>query len=91
MLVWMALLLHEVAGRVLPGRAGSHRGSWLSGVPVCRGGVIEWASCREGVTKARLVAGVPISSLREITLLLRLRHPNIVELKEVVVGNHLER
>ncbi|XP_064437976.1 cyclin-dependent kinase 10 isoform X7 [Mirounga angustirostris] len=35
--------------------------------------------------------GVPISSLREITLLLRLRHPNIVELKEVVVGNHLER
>lgn len=35
--------------------------------------------------------GIPISSLREITLLLRLRHPNIVELKEVVVGNHLER
>ncbi|KAG8508149.1 Cyclin-dependent kinase 10 [Galemys pyrenaicus] len=34
--------------------------------------------------------GVPISSLREITLLLRLRHPNIVELKDVVVGNHLE-
>lgn len=36
-------------------------------------------------------SGVPISSLREITLLLRLRHPNIVELKEVVVGSHLER
>ncbi|XP_077423653.1 cyclin-dependent kinase 10 isoform X3 [Vanacampus margaritifer] len=35
--------------------------------------------------------GIPISSLREITLLLRLRHPNIVELKEVVVGSHLER
>ncbi|XP_010767697.1 cyclin-dependent kinase 10 [Notothenia coriiceps] len=35
--------------------------------------------------------GVPISSLREITLLLRLRHPNIVELKEVVVGSQLER
>ncbi|XP_018111794.1 cyclin-dependent kinase 10 L homeolog isoform X1 [Xenopus laevis] len=35
--------------------------------------------------------GIPISSLREITLLLKLRHPNIVELKEVVVGNHLER
>uniref|UniRef100_A0A3Q4G351 Cyclin dependent kinase 10 n=1 Tax=Neolamprologus brichardi TaxID=32507 RepID=A0A3Q4G351_NEOBR len=35
--------------------------------------------------------GVPISSLREITLLLRLRHPNIVELKEVVVGTQLER
>ncbi|XP_048112266.1 cyclin-dependent kinase 10 isoform X2 [Alosa alosa] len=34
--------------------------------------------------------GIPISSLREITLLLELRHPNIVELKEVVVGNHLE-
>ncbi|KFV78897.1 Cyclin-dependent kinase 10, partial [Struthio camelus australis] len=33
---------------------------------------------------------MPISSLREITLLLQLRHPNIVELKEVVVGNHLE-
>lgn len=37
------------------------------------------------------VIGIPISSLREITLLLRLHHPNIVELKEVVVGNHLER
>ncbi|KAJ8343909.1 hypothetical protein SKAU_G00312380 [Synaphobranchus kaupii] len=35
--------------------------------------------------------GIPISSLREITLLLRLRHPNIVQLKEVVVGSHLER
>ncbi|MBN3298184.1 CDK10 kinase, partial [Amia calva] len=34
--------------------------------------------------------GIPISSLREITLLLKLRHPNIVELNEVVVGNHLE-
>uniref|UniRef100_A0A3B3UMB0 Cyclin dependent kinase 10 n=1 Tax=Poecilia latipinna TaxID=48699 RepID=A0A3B3UMB0_9TELE len=34
--------------------------------------------------------GIPISSLREITLLLRLRNPNIVELKEVVVGSHLE-
>ena len=35
--------------------------------------------------------GIPISSLREITLLLRLRHVNIVELKEVVVGSQLER
>lgn len=35
--------------------------------------------------------GMPVSSLREITLLLELHHPNIVELKEVVVGNHLER
>ncbi|XP_053741306.1 cyclin-dependent kinase 10 isoform X1 [Synchiropus splendidus] len=34
--------------------------------------------------------GIPISSLREITLLLKLRHPNIVELKEVVVGTQLE-
>ncbi|XP_009296446.1 cyclin-dependent kinase 10 isoform X1 [Danio rerio] len=34
--------------------------------------------------------GIPISSLREINLLIRLRHPNIVELKEVVVGSHLE-
>ncbi|XP_073724479.1 cyclin-dependent kinase 10 [Misgurnus anguillicaudatus] len=34
--------------------------------------------------------GIPISSLREINLLLPLRHPNIVELKEVVVGSHLE-
>ncbi|NXE16924.1 CDK10 kinase, partial [Lophotis ruficrista] len=45
-----------------------------------------------GRRAARLLlsAGMPISSLREITLLLQLRHPNIVELKEVVVGNHLE-
>ncbi|KAM7002276.1 cyclin-dependent kinase 10 [Tautogolabrus adspersus] len=34
--------------------------------------------------------GIPISSLREINLLLRLRHPNIVELKEVVVGSQLQ-
>ncbi|TRY85884.1 hypothetical protein DNTS_011910 [Danionella cerebrum] len=34
--------------------------------------------------------GIPISSLREINLLIRLRHPNIVELKEVVVGSQLE-
>ncbi|XP_036390827.1 cyclin-dependent kinase 10 isoform X2 [Megalops cyprinoides] len=34
--------------------------------------------------------GIPISSLREIALLLRLRHPNVVELREVVVGSHLE-
>lgn len=44
-----------------------------------------------GAQRAPLSIGIPISSLREITLLLRLRHPNIVELKEVVVGNHLER
>uniref|UniRef100_A0A4W3IXJ7 Cyclin-dependent kinase 10 n=1 Tax=Callorhinchus milii TaxID=7868 RepID=A0A4W3IXJ7_CALMI len=34
--------------------------------------------------------GIPISSLREINLLLKVRHPNIVELKEVVVGTHLD-
>uniref|UniRef100_A0A8C0GBF8 Protein kinase domain-containing protein n=1 Tax=Chelonoidis abingdonii TaxID=106734 RepID=A0A8C0GBF8_CHEAB len=34
--------------------------------------------------------GIPISSLREITLLLKLWHPNIMELKEVVMGNHLK-
>ncbi|NXD73747.1 CDK10 kinase, partial [Eolophus roseicapillus] len=34
--------------------------------------------------------GMPVSSLREITLLLQFQHTNIVELKEVVVGNHLE-
>ncbi|KAK7879827.1 hypothetical protein WMY93_033504 [Mugilogobius chulae] len=33
--------------------------------------------------------GIPISSLREITVLLRLRHQNVVELKEVVVGSQL--
>ena len=34
--------------------------------------------------------GLPISSLREINLLLNLRHKNIVELKEVVVGRSLD-
>ncbi|XP_072321900.1 cyclin-dependent kinase 10-like [Eucyclogobius newberryi] len=34
--------------------------------------------------------GIPISSLREITVLLRLRHQNIVELQEVVVGSQLQ-
>ncbi|XP_033075286.1 cyclin-dependent kinase 10 isoform X2 [Trachypithecus francoisi] len=43
-----------------------------------------------GPHTGRRQKGIPISSLREITLLLRLRHPNIVELKEVVVGSHLE-
>lgn len=55
-------------------------------------GELMWAGGRGvGWLRPRVVAGVPVSSLREITLLLRLRHPNIVELKEVVVGNHLER
>nr|XP_039252156.1 cyclin-dependent kinase 10-like [Styela clava] len=34
--------------------------------------------------------GISISSLREINLLLCLRHPNIVELKEVAVGQQLD-
>lgn len=37
------------------------------------------------------LTGIPISSLREITLLLSLKHPNIVQLKEVVVGRSLDR
>ena len=32
-----------------------------------------------------------MSGLREINILLNLRHRNIVELKEVVVGKSLER
>ncbi|XP_070575994.1 cyclin-dependent kinase 10-like [Ptychodera flava] len=34
--------------------------------------------------------GLPISTLREIHLLLNLQHTNVVHLKEVVVGNHLD-
>ena len=34
--------------------------------------------------------GLPISSLREINLLLRLNHDNIVRLKEVAIGRPLE-
>lgn len=34
--------------------------------------------------------GLPISSLREINLLLKMRHKNIVELDEVVVGRRLD-
>ncbi|CAG2102070.1 unnamed protein product [Medioppia subpectinata] len=34
--------------------------------------------------------GLPISGLREINLLLNLRHPNVVQLKEVAVGKSLE-
>lgn len=35
--------------------------------------------------------GIPVSSLREIQVLLSCRHENIVHLKEVVVGRSLER
>lgn len=34
--------------------------------------------------------GIPVSGLREISLLLSLKHKNIVQLKEVVVGKHLD-
>lgn len=34
--------------------------------------------------------GMPLSGLREINLLLNLKHKNIVYLKEVVVGKSLE-
>lgn len=35
--------------------------------------------------------GIPVSSLREIQVLLSCRHENIVHLKEVAVGRSLER
>ena len=35
--------------------------------------------------------GIPISGLREINILLNLRHENIVQLKEIVVGKSLDR
>lgn len=34
--------------------------------------------------------GLPISSLREIILLKRLRHPNVVRVDDVVVGSEME-
>lgn len=34
--------------------------------------------------------GIPLSGLREISLLLNLEHKNIVQLKEVAVGKHLD-
>jgi len=35
--------------------------------------------------------GLPLSAIREITLLLKCDHENIVAIKEVVVGKSLER
>ena len=35
-------------------------------------------------------AGLPICSVREVGILMQLRHRNIVELKEVVVGRDLD-
>jgi len=37
------------------------------------------------------VEGFPVSGLREINLLLNLRHDNIVPLTEIVVGKRLDR
>ena len=34
--------------------------------------------------------GMPISSLREISILKRMRHPNIVNVTDVAVGSKLE-
>lgn len=34
--------------------------------------------------------GVPVSGLREMNILINIRHPNIVLLKEVVVGRSLD-
>ena len=36
-------------------------------------------------------SGLPISALREITLLLDLNHRNVVDLRGVVVGKSLDR
>jgi len=38
-----------------------------------------------------LFSGLPISALREINILLILRHENIVELMEIAVGKSLDR
>ena len=38
-----------------------------------------------------LMEGFPVSGLREINLLLNLRHDNIVPLTEIVVGKRLDR
>ncbi len=35
--------------------------------------------------------GLPLSAMREITLLLNCSHENVVAIKEVVVGRSLER
>jgi hypothetical protein len=36
--------------------------------------------------KCSTFSGFPLSSVREINLLLKLNHPNIVKVKEVAVG-----
>lgn len=45
------------------------------------------------IKKVKLIKekeGFPITSIREINLLLGMKHPNIVDVKEVVIGNSLE-
>ena len=46
---------------------------------------------RCGVSEVQAWRSVPMTTLREITLLRRLQHENIVSLKEVVVGSKLNR
>ena len=36
-------------------------------------------------------AGFPIVSLREFNLLMLIHHPNVIALKEVVIGNNLDK
>jgi len=43
------------------------------------------------LTAFECVVGFPISGLREINLLLNIRHQNVVQLNDIIVGRHLER
>lgn len=36
-------------------------------------------------------SGFPVSALREVSILLSLNHPNVVDLREVAVGKSLDR
>lgn len=35
--------------------------------------------------------GFPVTSLREIYTLINVKHPNIVNVREIVMGNHLDQ
>lgn len=35
--------------------------------------------------------GFPVTSLREIHALMNIKHPNIVNVREIVVGNHMDQ
>ena len=52
--------------------------------------IIDIHDCAYTVHSLKLVSGLPICSVREISILMQLHHVNIVELKEVVVGRELE-